>query len=298
MFGTANTTFQRAWGQDGNDHDHQLRAVGNQISTAGWGTFGYGGETTCRAREYGTTLIAGGTAPTIAQRQAAGAYWLNTSDPDYTNPAMSPTDPLLVVPNGTNNRVAVTINPNDYTVSAVFGNSYFTSLAGWTRATIPIIMQSPANQMISVGGAATFSVTASGLPSLSYQWQKSGTNIVGATNATLAIASTKLADNGSYSVTVSNSAGQVASGNAVLTVQAVPAPITSTFINGALNLSWPADLIGYHLEVQTNNPAAGLTTNWVSLGYATTNSVSFPINFKQRQCILSFGLPLKLCLLL
>ncbi len=64
----------------------------------------------------------------------------------------------------------------------------------------------------------------------------------------------------------------------MLTVQAVPAPITSTFINGALNLSWPADLIGYHLEVQTNNPAAGLTTNWVSLGYATTNSVSFPIN--------------------
>jgi pectin methylesterase-like acyl-CoA thioesterase len=275
--GTANTTFQRAWGQDGMTAIINC-GVGSQISTAGWGTFGYGGETTCRAREFGTTLISGGTVPTIAQRQAAGAYWLNTYDPDYTNPAMSPTDPLLAVPTGTNNRVAVTVNPADYTVLAIFGNSYFTSLAGWTPATIPIIVQSPTNELVGAGGTASFWVTASGYPAPTYQWRKNGTNISGATNATFTIPSVNLTDNAIYSVLVTNTAGSITSSNVVLTVPAVPAPITPTIANGTLNLSWPANLIGYHLEVQTNNPAVGLTTNWVSLGYNTTNSASFPIN--------------------
>lgn len=276
--GTANTTFQRAWGQDGMTAIINC-GVGSQISTAGWGTFGYGGETTCRAREYGTTLIGGGTAPTIAQRQAAGAYWLNTIDPDYTNnPSLNPTNALLVVPTGTNNRVAVTVNPADYTVSTIFGNSYFTSLAGWTPATIPIIVQSPTNELVSAGSTASFLAAASGYPAPTFQWRKNGTNIFSATNATFTIPSVNLTDNAAYSVVISNSAGSVTSSNGVLTVPAVSVPITPTFAHGALNLSWPANLMGYHLEAQTNKPDVGLTTNWVSLGYNMTNSVSFPVN--------------------
>ena len=273
--GTLNSTFQRAWGQDG------MTAIincttGNEISTAGWSTFGYGGENTCRAREYGTTLIGGGTAPTIAQRQAAGAYWLNTLDPDYTNnPSLNPTNALLAPPTGTNNRVAVTVNPSDYTAAAVFGNSYFTNLAGWTWATIPIIAQSPTNLMVSAGGPAAFSVIASGLPSLSYQWQKNGTNIAGATNVSFAITSTKLADNGTYSVIVSNSAGQAISGNAVLSVPAVSALISASVANSALSISWPPEQTGSRLLMQTNLSG----TNWQLVdGSAGTNQVVVPIN--------------------
>src|SRR6516164_577765 len=91
-------------------------AVGSQISSAGWGTFGSGTETTCRARETGTTLIAGGTVNVPQVRWNGGAYWVNTYDPDYTSSSMSPTDPLLAVPTGTNNRVAVTVDTSSYTI--------------------------------------------------------------------------------------------------------------------------------------------------------------------------------------
>ena len=32
-----------------------------------------------------------------------------------------------------------------------------------------------------------------------------------------------------------------------------------------LTLSWPADHRGWHLQVQTNAPGAGLGTNWITL---------------------------------
>ncbi len=277
--GTANTTFQRAWGQDGMTAIINC-AVGSQISTAGWSSFGYGGETTCRVRESGTTLIGGGTAPTIAQRQTAGAYWLNTFDPDYTNnPSLNPTNALLAVPTGTNNRVAVTVNPGDYTASAVFGNGYFANLVGWTRTTIPFIAQSPANQTVSAGGTAAFSVSASGLPSLFYQWQKNGTNIAGATNATLTIPGTKLADNGIYSVIISNSAGQVVSGNAILSIPAVSASIAPILANGLLTISWPTEQTGSRLLIQTNSSVVGLGTNWQPVANSTgTNQMVIPVN--------------------
>jgi hypothetical protein len=276
--GTANTTFQRAWGQDGMTAIINC-AVGGQISTAGWGTFGYGGESTCRAREYHTTLISGGTAPTIAQRQAAGAYWLNTYDPDYTNPAMSPTDPLLASPTGTNNRVPVTVDPANYTVSAIFGNSYFTSLAGWTPATIPIIVQAPTNQTISAGSTGGFSVTASGYPAPTYQWYKNGVNVPGATNAAFNIPNAAPANNGAYSVVVSNAAGMAASSNATLTVPAQPAAIIPSFANGMLNLAWPAAQTGFRLLAQTNLSGEGLTTNWQPVPLSeTTNRMTIPLN--------------------
>ncbi len=251
-------------------------AVGSQINTKGWSEWD-GRETTCRAREFGTTLIGGGTV-TPAQRQAAGAYWLNTIDPDYTaNPSLTPMDVLLFGSPGTNNRVAVTINTNDFTLAAIFGNSYY-NLGGWMPTTLPTITLQPTNKTVSAGSPASFFVAAVGLPDPAYQWRKNGTNILGATNALLTIAGANLADNAIYSVIVSNSAGTVTSSNAVLTVPAISVLITPTFVNGTLNLSWPASLIGYHLEVQTNNPNVGLTTNWISLGYITTNFAGFPIN--------------------
>jgi pectin methylesterase-like acyl-CoA thioesterase len=124
--GTGNTTFMRPWRQDGRTAIINC-SVGTQFSTKGWSEWD-GKETTCHAREVGTTLIGGGSV-TPAQRQAAGAYWLNTVDPDYSNPNMNPKSGRLFG-SGTNNRVAVIVNPNDYTLSAIFGHSYF-NLNGW-----------------------------------------------------------------------------------------------------------------------------------------------------------------------
>ncbi|HEV2696147.1 MAG TPA: autotransporter-associated beta strand repeat-containing protein [Verrucomicrobiae bacterium] len=60
-----------------------------------------------------------------------------------------------------------------------------------------------------------------------------------------------------------------------------PTNIVSSVSGGNLNLSWPADHIGWRLLVQTNSRAVGLTAasnTWSTVpGSATTNAVSIPI---------------------
>ena len=88
-------------------------------------------------------------------------------------------------------------------------------------ATAPTISSQPSNQTVTAGQTATFAVTASGSGTLSYQWQKNGTAISGATSASYTTPATTSADNGAkFVVVVSNSAGNVTSGAARLTVNA------------------------------------------------------------------------------
>lgn len=82
----------------------------------------------------------------------------------------------------------------------------------------PTITTQPVSQSVAVGASVSFSVVASGSGTLSYQWSKDGTAISGATAASHAIASVASSDAGSYTVTVSNSAGSLTSSAAVLTV--------------------------------------------------------------------------------
>ena len=88
----------------------------------------------------------------------------------------------------------------------------------------PTITAQPANQTVTVGQSATFSVTANGPTPLNYQWQKGTTAITGATSSTYTTPATTLSDNGSqFSVVVSNSLGSVTSSAATLTVNVVSA---------------------------------------------------------------------------
>lgn len=273
--GVGSTTFQRPWRQDGYTAVINC-AVGSQMTTKGWSEWS-GRETTCRAREMGTTLIGGGSV-TPVQRQGAGAYWLNTVDPDYTNATMDPTNALLYGSTGTNNRVAVTVDTNGLTLPAIFGNAYY-NLAGWLPTTIPTISAQPTNQMVASGSVASFSVSAFGQPAPSFQWRKDGTSIPGATNGSLTIPNAALADSGAYSVIVSNSAGVVVSSNAVLAVPPQPVSLTPSFANNAITLAWPAGQRGYRLLAQTNPPGTGLTTNWFFVNNSdTTNQVVIPLN--------------------
>ena len=87
-----------------------------------------------------------------------------------------------------------------------------------TTVAAPTIAAQPANMTVTELQAASFSVTAKGTAPLTYQWQRDGKPIAGATAATLTIPSALAADNGArFSVVVSNSAGSVASVEAVLT---------------------------------------------------------------------------------
>jgi hypothetical protein len=87
-----------------------------------------------------------------------------------------------------------------------------------TNSGSPIIVSQPTNQTVGVGGTAIFWVVAAGTAPLSYQWLFNGTNLDGATNATLALTNVQPAQAGNYSAQVTNILGSVLSSNAMLAV--------------------------------------------------------------------------------
>ena len=85
-----------------------------------------------------------------------------------------------------------------------------------------------------------------------------------------------------YVVTATN-----ASGESALSVEtnAIPQPSLSPLIlgmlatNGQLQLNWPADHLGWRLQLQTNSTGLGLSTNWFPYsGSVSTNQILLPIS--------------------
>ncbi|MDA3894743.1 MAG: Ig-like domain-containing protein [Desulfobacteraceae bacterium] len=87
----------------------------------------------------------------------------------------------------------------------------------------PEIKQHPQSQLINPGSLVTFSVHASGVPPLLFQWQRDGVDIDGATSGKYTIGSVSLKNEGFYSCSVRNDAGYVISDEAELFLNATPA---------------------------------------------------------------------------
>jgi uncharacterized repeat protein (TIGR01451 family) len=90
----------------------------------------------------------------------------------------------------------------------------------------PVIIIQPASQTVPINNSVTFSVTASSLTTLSYQWLKNASDISGATSNSFTITNVQTNDQAVYSVKVTNAGGSVTSANATLTV-VVPPGITT-----------------------------------------------------------------------
>ena len=140
-------------------------------------------------------------------------------------------------------------------------NSACSGGSGSHNSGFPSITTQPANQTVAVGQSATFRVVATGASPLSYQWQKSGAAISGATAASYTTPPTAAGDTGSmYRVIVSNSAGQVISNPATLAVVAAAT----------------ADVVTYH----NDDARTGQNLNEVILTPSNVNSSSFgKLNF-------------------
>lgn len=254
------TTFMRPWRQDGATQIINCQ-LDTHIGTKGWGEWG-DREVLCRAREYGSTLIGGGSAPTPAQRRTAGAYWLNTIDPDYTGPPMTETSSLVAPSTGTGNRQTVTINPADYTLEAIFGHSYF-NLNGWMPVLVPRITGQPAGATVAYGDPVALSVVADGTPPPTYQWYRNGTILAGKTAASLSIPSVTAGDAGSYTVVATNSAGSTESAAATVSVNDPEGAWASSFglnpaTNGAPGADPDGDGIANRIEfLLGGNPISG-----------------------------------------
>jgi len=84
------------------------------------------------------------------------------------------------------------------------------------------ILSQPASQTVLAGKTISFSVVATGVEPLGYQWSKDGSDIEGATSSALAMADVSADDAGDYRVVVSNADGAVESDTATLKVQDSP----------------------------------------------------------------------------
>ena len=163
------------------------------------------------------SVTATGNGPLTYQWKKNGTDISGATSSTYTTPVNSSADTgAMYAVNVSNGAGTVTSSNATLTVSAAPG--------------APVIGTQPANQSVAAGQTAKFSVTATGTGTLTYQWQKNGTDISGATSSTYTTPITVIGDTGTqYSVVVGNSADKVASSKATLTVTAAAvAPAITT----------------------------------------------------------------------
>jgi hypothetical protein len=145
---------------------------------------------------------------------------------------------------------------------------YAAGSGGKCPLSAPVIVSQPTNQTVNAGGTANFGVMASGTPPLRCQWRLGGTNIVGATNATLTLTNVQFNQSGNYSVLVTNAYGSILSSNAVLTVtldhyawEPIPSP---QFVNTP-----------FAVTIRAQNMTNGIFTNFTGTAIlGTTNGVA------------------------
>lgn len=141
--------------------------------------------------------------------------WIN-----YINPADIP---------AVRSSYATTINSNPVIIeTGIDGNLYYLSRGSaalfkivYNNSSPPFVTRHPQNTHVTEGNTALFAVEAIGTLPLTYQWQKNGADIPGATLSSLTIANVQPADEGIYRCMVSNIAGTTPSSGASLTVNGV-----------------------------------------------------------------------------
>jgi hypothetical protein len=159
-----------------------------------------------------------------------------------------------------------------------------------TTVSAPTIGTQPSSQTVAVGGSASFSVTASGSGTLTYQWYKDSSAISGGTSSSYAISSVASSDAGSYYVTVSNSAGTATSSTATLTVSSTStASCDTTYVDSVLSaVSTLETALGTSLTSSTLYSSSSYTTAQLNV-YKTdwSNLPPGAINFSRPGITLS-----------
>jgi hypothetical protein len=149
--------------------------------------------------------------------------------------------PVLRIPGAT------VTNAGSYTVAvtnaagSVTSNSATLSVAaGAPAAVAPSIVTQPASVTANAGSTATLAVGVDGTGPFTFQWRRDGVNVTGATSAVLTFNSVALPNAGTFSVVITNSAGSVTSGNAVLDVVAAGTPTAPSITSQPATLIVPS----------------------------------------------------------
>ena len=97
----------------------------------------------------------------------------------------------------------------------------------------PTTASGPTDLIQCPGQTADFSVTPSGTGSFTYQWSKDGTDISGATNVNLSIASANVADVGNYCVVVTGACDSVTNCATLTVTDTTPPSVSCSAVPGA-----------------------------------------------------------------
>lgn len=124
--------------------------------------------------------------------------------------------------------IAATTSSDAGTYSVVVANSVGSVTSNGAMLTVnaasaaPLVTTEPLSQTVVAGNTVIFTAAASGSPAPTFQWQKNGVNIAGATNSSVAINSVAENDSGSYRLVATNDSGTAVSNVATLTVIVIP----------------------------------------------------------------------------
>src|SRR5439155_12036058 len=173
--------------------------------------------------------------------------------------------------------------------SVLVSNAYGTALSSNavltvnTNAVAPSFAQQPVSLVVLVGDTATFTARATGTQPITYQWNKGGSPIGGATSSNLVLVNVQNADAGTYSVTASNSVAAVLISNATPTVNnAIPGDLyvspTGTDANPG-TIALPTTLTNAIVHIPAGNTIwmrGGTYTFSAQITIGSTNSGGYP----------------------
>lgn len=174
-----------------------------------------------------------------------------------------------------------------FTFNAAAGTNYDIQLIGTDSAgfsfrlvqtNVPVIVESPKSQTITVGDSALFKVFAAGAGPFGYQWNFNGTNMPGETAPILQLDNVTADQAGAYSVVLTNSSGATASDTALLAVTPtdIPPLLSAQNVPNSNGFGFSLGVLGevgrrYRIQSSTNlfdwTPQTGFPTpfvNWMN----------------------------------
>ena len=176
-----------------------------------------------------------------------------------------------------------------------FNEFLITSISNTAAIVPPTLVAAPLSQYyVYAGGGVSFKVGVSPSQSYDYYWQKGGvtltndSRISGVNSATLTILNATAADDGNYSVIVSNSAGFFdtstnSAGPAYLNVNTLPADYlyaeTFPFVGPSTSISYSLGTVGWSCSVPDNTNRLFYNSSYASGTISSSESYSqtFPL---------------------